>query len=223
MKKTFFLRQLTSILPACFALVVLCTAVQADPLFYDDFTAGPSPLWGNEVGSWVAPAGEYYAEYPDNSPMTYTGLPYDLGDFSADVDVNDAYDGGIWIHSRDNGNGILLVTGGGLTGYGGMNWHIVSEGNAGAGLNPVGGLFTPGDDITVRVEAEGTDYRAYLNGSPTPATTLSTAAWSSPGKFALYSNSDQTFDNVAIVPEPGSVALLALGALGLALYRRRRK
>ena len=32
--------------------------------FFDDFTSGPSSLWQNELGSWVASGGVYYATGP---------------------------------------------------------------------------------------------------------------------------------------------------------------
>src|SRR6266436_36967 len=91
----------------------------AAALFSDDFNAGASPLWGNEVGSWFAAGGVYDSQFPSNSPLTYSSLPFALSDFSIDVDINHLQDGGIWLHSADNGNGVLLVTGGnGGTGTG---------------------------------------------------------------------------------------------------------
>jgi hypothetical protein len=64
------------------------------------------------------------------------------------------------------------------------------------------------------------------NGSSTPATTLTTSAFTS-GGVGLYDFSAQTFDNFVLstVPEPSSLALISLGMAGslasLALLRRK--
>ena len=68
-------------------------------------------------------------------------------------------DGGIWLRSRDNRNGVLLVTGGaGGTGTG-LYWHVVQDGSYGPALNPsASGLFNTGDTIHLRVEVHGNQY-----------------------------------------------------------------
>ncbi len=42
------------------AIALACQAASAQVLFFDNFDDGPDPAWGNELGNWVAPAGEYY-------------------------------------------------------------------------------------------------------------------------------------------------------------------
>ena len=189
-------------------------------VFTDDFTTGASPLWGNESGGWFSSGGAYDAQFPNNAPITYSSLPFDLQDFSIELDITNVQDGGIWLRSLDNQNGILLVTGAGV---GGLYWHIISGGNVSPSLNVVGGLFTNGiSDPHLRVTVEGDTYSVYVNGSPTPATTLTDSTFSS-GRVALYDFSPQTFDNVAVsVPEP-SAALFALGGVSALLRRRRAK
>jgi hypothetical protein len=174
--------------------------------FVDNFDSGnPDLLWQNEVGNWRVTSGEYEAANPGNTPLTYTSLPFELDDFEVTFDVNNVQDGGVFLRSTafdpTEPSGVLLITGAPTTSGTGLYWHIVTNGVEGPALNQVNGLFTQGDDITIRVSVVGNTYSAFLNGSSTPATTLTTSMFNS-GRFGLYSNSPQTFDNVDI-PERG--------------------
>jgi hypothetical protein len=103
------------------ALAALAPAVWAQPpsktvTFTDNFASGPSALWNNYAGNWTASGGQYFAQVPDNNPLTYTGLPFDLTDYTLTV-TTVAGDGGIWLRSTEsspyNGDSVLLVLGGG--------------------------------------------------------------------------------------------------------------
>jgi hypothetical protein len=195
---------------------------RAGIIFSDNFNTGASPLWGNEVGSWFAAGGVYDSQFPSNNPPTYTGLPFVLSDFSIDVDVNLLQDGGIWLRSAGNTNGVLLVTGGHLGTGTGLYWHVVTNGSFSGILNEVTGLFTPGvSNAHIRVEVSGNSYSAFVNGSATAATTLTTGAFAT-GRVGLYDFSNQTFDNVVVavpdvaaVPEPSSLILFTIGFVGI--------
>lgn len=183
-------------------------------------------LWNNQLGCWFGNSGTYDAQFPSNSPTTYSDLSYVLGDFSVDVDVNKLQDGGIWLRSSFGGgseSGVLLVTGGsGGTGTG-LYCHTVQSGSYSGTLNPVGGLFTPSlSNAHIRVTVSGDTYSAYVNGSLTPATTLTTSLFPT-GHVGLYDFSNQTFDNFNLqaVPEPTTIATLGLGVL-LGLRRKRK-
>jgi len=201
-------------------LLACLSPAQAAVLFSDNFDSGASALWGNEIGAWSAAGGVYSATAPSAVPNASSSLPFDLTDFSIEVDVNDLHDGGIWLRSAAGGavgrTGVLLVTGGGATGGTGLYWHIVT-GGYGSALNVVSNLFVPTvSDVNIRVEVSGDTYSAFVNGSATAATTLTTNAFAS-GRVALYDFSGQTFDNVILataVPAPATAALLALGLLG---------
>lgn len=165
--------------------------------FFDDFNLGsPDLLWQNEVGNWNVVGGEYVASAPGNNPLTYSSLPFDLEDFEVTFDVNGVSDGGVFLRSTafdpDEPSGVLLVTNGTS-----LYWHIVTNGVEGAILNQVSGLFTAGANISLRVRVEGDTYSVFLNGAMTPATSLTTSMFSR-GRFALYSNSGQRFDNVSL-------------------------
>jgi len=208
-----------AVVAAMVLLAATAGAASAGVIFQDDFGNGASPLWNNERGQWTASGGVYFAQQPANYPPTYSSLPFNLADLSIELDVNNVSDGGIWLRSDPDGNGVLLVTGGWQHTGTGLYWHIVHAFNAGPLLNEHAGLFQQGDNIHLRIEVQGDTYSAFLNGAASPATTLTTSEYSS-GRAALYSFSSQTVDNVVLTPEPATLALVALGGL-LALRRRR--
>ena len=204
----------------CFLFVFMRPAAAA-VIFSDNFDSGASVLWGNESGAWAASGGVYSAQLPGNNPLTYSSVPFVLTDFVAELDINNLQDGGIWLRSTDNQNGVLLVTGGksntGLSLY----WHIVQAGNVGPILNEGADVFVSGvSDPHLRVEVIGDTYSVFVDGAETPLTALTTDAFSS-GRFALYDRSIQTFDNVVlsdapVVPEPTSLAIWGMIACGCA-------
>jgi hypothetical protein len=176
------------------------------PLFSDDFTNGPSSLWGNEIGNWTVTNGAYSATAPGNFPNAHSSLPYIFGSCLVDVDINDVADGGIWVRSAPapgtpvGVKGVLLVTGGGVNGASGIYWHIVSDGQGyGPAIAAASGLWTPGvSDVHVRVTVVGDTYTAFVNGRF--ASSVTTNLFPA-GCIALYDRSLQTFDNVSVSGE----------------------
>jgi hypothetical protein len=169
-------------------------------IFADNFDNGASSLWGNEVGNWQQTQGNYDSQNPNNSPLTYSSLPYLLKDFSIELDINNVQDGGVFLRSTDNNNGVLFVTGGEIGTGTGFYWHIIQDGVVSGILNPsVSGLVQPGiSNIHLKIEVVGDNYSVFLNNDLTPITTLTTSLFSS-GQVALYDFSGlQTFDNVKV-------------------------
>ncbi len=182
-------------------LTLTAQSASAQFVFHDSFSPAPSPLWRNERGAWAGDGDRYFATNPSNNPPTLTSLTYQHNDFEITVDISDVSDGGIWLHIDDLAlNGVLLVTGGfGSTGTG-LYWHIMTNGGYSPPINQVSGLFNQGDDIRVRVVAVGDHYDAYLNGSPTPATSLTVPSPKS-GYAGLYdfNSAWQSFDSVTLI------------------------
>jgi hypothetical protein len=219
---------------ATLAAVLASPQLWGETIFTDDFSAGASGLWGNQAGNWVASEGVYYAQNPTNKPTTMSLLPFALNDFSVEVDVNGASDGGLWLRSDANRNGVLLVIGGNDHRGTGLYWHIVTGNGSGWSLplNLSPSLFSQGANLHVRVEVEGDTYQAFLGESTTPATSLTTNLFSM-GQVGLYDFTGQvyghsSFDNFALsvpdkepVPEPTSMLLLLAGIVPL-LWQRKR-
>ena len=210
-------------------------AVAAAVTFADDFNAGASGLWGNEVGAWVTTGGTYGATFvpPNDFPSAHSSLPFVLSDFTVQFDANDIKDGGIWLRSSAAGAtavgrvGVMLVTGGrGGTGTG-LYWHIVPNGSSyGSILNEATGLFTSGvSDATIRVVVAGDTYSAYVGNAVTPATVLVTNTFAS-GQVALVDSGPgvESFDNfqLAAVPEPATLALMISGLAVLCAHTKKR-
>ncbi len=103
--------------------------IRAD--FSDNFDDGVSPLWSNTRGDYEVVNGTYTVNEDNiDDPVNFSGLPYDLTDFIAEVDVNKVSDGGVWIHADSTGqNGLLLVVGG--NGWAAAHGNVVSAGSVG--------------------------------------------------------------------------------------------
>jgi hypothetical protein len=232
MNKKNYLIMMLLILGLVFSFPGAASAV----LFQDNFDSGASIQWGNESGSWTTldsngiQTGVYFANNPSNSPFTYTSVPFNLSDFTVDVDVINVKDGGIWLRSSRAADGtisgVLLVTGGESGTYPGLYWHRFVNGVDQGKTGYVNLGFTLGqDDPHIRIVVSGNLYAAYVNGSSTPATTLDTNLFSS-GLVALYDFNaypNQSFDNFVLTPLPPAILLFGSGLLGFAALRRRKR
>lgn len=201
------------------------SSLMAATVFSDNFNSGASPLWENNSGNWQAANGAYSTT---SGGWSTSFLPYVLSDFSFDVDINNVWDGGIFVRSIYNDgyyNGVSLITGGLGGGGTGLYWHTWQNGVHSDVLNYSGSVFSPWSNIHVRIEVTGDTYSAYLNGSSTAATTLTTSLFPT-GQVAVYNNKlGQSFDNVNVnaVPVPATMLLFGSGLAGLVGSRIRRK
>jgi hypothetical protein len=227
------MKKMYAVMLALLAVIVIYTNdVSAATLFFDNFNAGADPAWSNALGNWSASGGVYNAQSPSNVPPTYslvTTLPA-LQNFALDVDIQTLQDGGVWLRTDNTTqNGVLLVTGGYGGSLDGLYWHTIQNGGYSGALNVVSGLGIRLQPSThLRVEVIGDTYSAYLNGSSSAATVLTTNLYSQ-GYAGLYDFMGQSFDNFSIsdfnqgvVPEPASISLLGLGMLGLILRKTKK-
>lgn len=220
-----------------FIFVAMLSAADPRPtygvtIFSDDFTAGASAQWGNEVGSWSSSSGVYDSASPTTFPNARTSLPFGLTNFTIELDINNVRDGGVWLRSVEapgtsiGRRGVLLVTGGHVGTGTGLYWHVVTNGNAyGPELIETTGLFVPGvTDPHLRIVVNGDTYTAFVGSSNSPATFLTSNAFTS-GSVALYDFSNQTFDNVVLsvpsVPEPSPLSLLMIALASVVMAKRQ--
>jgi hypothetical protein len=123
-------------------LAGLSTGSAHASIFTDDFNAGAFSLWGNESGDWAASDGKYSAQTLSGYPHAYSSLPFNLRDFTVDVDVIGVMDGGIWLRSNEPDNGVILVTGGYSSTTNFLYWHETNGFNdPGPVYNVAEGLF----------------------------------------------------------------------------------
>src|SRR5215510_6245503 len=77
----------------------------------------------------------YRATVPNNIPLAYSSLPFNLTDLTLDLDINGVTDGGIWLHSTPEpgtslGNaGVLLILKNPNDGLGTICWQTTTDGN----------------------------------------------------------------------------------------------
>jgi hypothetical protein len=197
LKRTPPLTSLRFALPLAWMFVA--AHAPAPVVFSDTFSPAPSAFWGDEVGAWTASGGAYFATAPNNNPNAISSLPYNLTDFSVDFDVNNVTDGGIFLRASvvpggpAGVKGILLnlkVPAGGPRIY----WHVFTDGtNATPGLNLTNLDYGPNPHV--HVEVSGDTYSAFINGSPTPTSTLTTNIFPA-GRVAL---GDQSPDRLALI------------------------
>lgn len=183
-----------SILAAVGAVTLAAGGAAAQTVFSDDFSPAESLLWGNQRGNWSATSGVYSAGLPNNNPLTLSSVPYEFADCEVSVDFNACTDGGIWLHADATGQtGLLLVLA-----HGNIYWHPIVGGSP-ASTSPQVSAFSPGQNVNVRVTVVGSTYSAYLNGSTTPITTYTTAAYPS-GRIGLYdfASPGNTYDNFVV-------------------------
>jgi len=203
------------------AMMLLVVGAANATTYTDNFDSGLQLPWSNQRGNWVAQGGVYYAQTPGNSPVTATLLPYDVTDFTAEVDINNVDDGGLWARANSDGTvGVMLILHGGS-----IYWHVITDPTSGPWTSYGATTWSYTTNVHVKLTADGDLLSAYLNGATTPITTLDLSAFEGydSGRFGLYSNSGQTFDNVSLtpVPIPGAVWLLGSGLLSLIGLRRK--
>jgi len=197
--------------------LAMATSCHALNLFTDTFTTGASSVWGNERGSWYASGGAYNCLFPSNNPTTMSTLPWDLTDCAIDVDIRQVCDGGIYLRwNPTSQSGVLLVTGGEGWGVGLTNgnigrdlyWHTVHNGSFSGATNLASNVFTPGQNVHVRVVVQGNVYQAYVDG--VLRSTLVDSSFPH-GRVGLYDFApanainqafDQRFDNVRLTAYP---------------------
>jgi hypothetical protein len=149
--------------------------------FTDNFSPDQSPLWSNlpNLGNWTASNGQYFAQTPSNSPLTYSALPYNFtnSNLAVTVTLNGLSDGGIWFDTFLTGNtnntqvmGVLLVLGGNAYGSGcreptcpgaGNSIYWAVGNNYQFSLNEQKNVFTPLGKYTITVLVNGNTYQAF--------------------------------------------------------------
>ncbi len=166
-------------------------------LLQEDFEDGIAQGFGNEIGDWKVIDGKYTARRGRFRFSTICDL--DGADYSLEADFIKAKDGGFLIRAQNDDNGIVLVV---RPSRNDIYWTEVcwTEGKTGGWraryeVRALG--HKPGEDLHVKVEVIGDEFKAYVNGEI--KTVFKSAEFPEP-KVALYlyHQSGQYWDNVVV-------------------------
>jgi hypothetical protein len=213
-----------SIWAGAFLASAACTTAMGATLTFTDDFATPSALWSNlpDLGNWTGGNGQYYAQVPSNSPLTWSSLPFIFtnSNLSLTVTLNGLSDGGIWFDSflTANGNntgvvGVLLVLGGNAYGAGcredlcpgagsSIYWSVGPSYQL--ARNEQKNVFTPLGTYTITVLVNGNTFQAYndpdgvFNANSVLLSTFVDSTFSS-GQVSLYDyDSALSFSNFSV-------------------------
>jgi hypothetical protein len=219
-----------------------CTSSVAEvKITFSDTFSPPSTLWSNSIGNWTGGNGRYFAQSPNNNPLTLSALPFNFthSALSVTVTVNNLSDGGIWFDTDGTPNsGVLLVLGG--NGFGispgcvtcagsgnSIYWAVGTDvGALGLPLQEKQNVFTPLNTYTITVHVNGNTYQAFNDPDgvfDANSVLLTTLVNSNPGfpfssgQVGLYDfYSGLSFSNFSVsgtlVPGPVSVPGPVAGA-----------
>ena len=166
-------------------------------LLQEDFEDGIAQGFGNEIGDWKVIDGKYTAR---RGIFRFSSIcDLDWADYSLEADFIMAKDGGFLVRAKNDDNGIILVV---RPSRNDIYWAEVcwTEGKTrgwGARYEVKTLGYNPGQDLHVRVEVRGDEFKAYVNGEI--KTVFKSAEFPEP-KVALYlyRQSGQYWDNVVV-------------------------
>jgi len=161
-------------------------------LFQENFDDGSTQGFGNDSGAWKVVDGKYTATAGTARFSTAGDLSWQ--DYTIEADYLNARDGGLLVRTQDYKNLIALVI---RPTYNDISWNIRKGGNWGSGLNAATLGHQPGENLHVKIEVSGSQFKGYINGEL--ITTLETAEFPK-GKIGLYlySSGEQYWDNVVV-------------------------
>lgn len=161
--------------------------------FCDTFEPNASSLWRAESGVWTTSGSAYTC----SAPNSYSSLPFDLRNYSAQLEISPADIGGAWVRRPPSpaGPGLLLYNSGGS-----LTWYTFNNGNYSLPINPAHNVYTVGAPFTLRIVVEGPTSRAFVNNGSTPVTQITSSGILAPAQFAVLGGSSQSYDGICISP-----------------------
>jgi len=207
------------LIPLALAALIGLSAGQASAILYT-FDSNPPPDWGNEIGNWIAANGVYRPNTPPIDWQGYGGaaslLPFNLTNPVFEVDSTDWHEAGVWLrfsYNEGKANGVLWVE----DRYGQSYFHVARDG---VWTQPINQIRPNLYQAHIKIIVSGDNYNVYANGNLINSLVNSDFASGQVGLFGNHLTAG-AFDNVNVVPIPGTMLLLGSGLLGLAGLRLR--
>ncbi len=178
-----------------------CVGISAsytETLFQEDFNDGIAQGFGNEAGSWAVVDGRYTAT---TGVFRFSTVAESIGcdDYSVEADFINAKDGGFIVRAEDRNNGIGLIV---RPTHNDIYWAEIcwatGKGRGWGARHEVRILgHGPAEDLHLKVEIRGDEFKAYVNGE---LKTIFTSAEFPEPKIALYlyRQPGQYWDNVVV-------------------------
>jgi len=167
-------------------------------LLWEDFNDGIAQCFGNEVGSWEVIDGKYTAR-TGIFRFSTVNKSMSSNDYILEADFINAKDGGLLVRAQDSNRGIALIV---RPTHNDIYWAEIcwakGKGRGWGARHEVKTLgHKPGEDLHVKVEVRGEEFKAYVNGE---IKTVFESAKFPKQKIALYLyyQSDQYWDNVVV-------------------------
>lgn len=191
---------------------------ESKTVFFDNFDTTPKPEWEPAVGTWATISGQYTISKDVGSGTVFGSLvdfQSPLTQYAIEVDVNFGSTGStgiyggqgqveayIFARAQDVDNGIVLALIGRAAAVEAIQWRVRQQGEWAGESQKVSVQVKSGEVAHVRVEIQGTTYRAILNGqeitsfsnsSLTNATKIGVGLWYQSWNF--IEGKRTTFDN----------------------------
>lgn len=167
-------------------------------LLREDFNDGVAQGFGNEVGSWKVVDGRYTAT-TGTFRFSTVAESITCNDYSLEANFINAKDGGFLIRAQDGNKGIALIL---RPTRNDIYWSEIcwttGKGRGWGARHEVKTLgHKPGEDLHLKVQVRGDEFKAYVNGEI--KTIFRSTEFPKP-KIALYlyRQSDQYWDNVVV-------------------------
>lgn len=206
-------------------------AQEPNVVFFDNFDTAPNSAWEPVIGNWSVTKGQYTVNKDVEGGKffgAFVNLQSPLPRYTIETDINfgatgrsgiyggqgqvEAY---IFVKAQDIDNGIVLTLAGRAAEIEAARWRVRQKGDWVSETQSVNVKIKAGEIAHVRVEIQGSAYRAYLNGGEVTsfsdssfanATKIGVGLWYQSWNFV--EGKSTTFDNFKVESTEAKTSML---------------